>query len=214
MDLTDKNILYDPVGSDSEEIERNIYTLGLSGEISLGMSDDIGKNDRFPYQITNTDDSSKDGQHWVLFLKKKNNYEFFDSFGQSALNPNAYYDISPYVMMHKSIYENLETYFDEGFAFQSVDTSVCGIYCLVRIMCDKLHLDMVKDLHFTLIKNTNRSNPLTLPQSDDHVDNVREEENDRRLIMYMKFFLSKGYWKLYSRNFLRHMITTVDRAFE
>lgn len=211
MNLGDKNVLYDPIGSDNEEIERNLYNLGLSDDVSLGMSDDIGKyGDRFPFQIVNTDDSSKNGQHWVLLIKKLKNYEFFDSFGQTPLSANKYYDISPYIMKHKKIYTKLKTFFNEGYAFQSVDTSVCGLYCIIRILCEKLNLDMVKDLNFIMIKNTS-SDLSTLPAADSHVDNVREQGNDRRTIMYMNFFLNKGYWKLYTKSFLQHVIKSVDQ---
>ena len=73
--------------------------------------------------IVNTHFSTQPGEHWFVVEKQDDNIMIFDSYG--SLSPVA---ISSDIM--KKVYFNCKQFWMNTHRFQSLDSNVCGDYCI------------------------------------------------------------------------------------
>lgn len=73
--------------------------------------------------IVNTEPSNKQGRHWIVIVMEGNKAEVFDSLAE-PLNEN----FSHYVK------SNVTSYIHNGQRLQSVDSEICGLYCLYYLL--------------------------------------------------------------------------------
>lgn len=72
--------------------------------------------------VVNTDPHTHKGTHWVAFFRDLNGgLEYFDSYG----NPPTVHDHVRFIRRNSSC-----CYFFNPILLQSIDSSVCGLYCL------------------------------------------------------------------------------------
>lgn len=90
--------------------------------VGVFASDQIPKRLALPAAIVvNNDTSDKPGSHWVsLFIDKKGNANYFDSYGRPP--------ISQYI--RDAIKRNCRKWQYNKKQFQSFDSRVCGEYCI------------------------------------------------------------------------------------
>lgn len=74
--------------------------------------------------IVNTDPDSKPGTHWIaIYIDKFQNGEYFDSYG-----------LPPFVSQHKKFLRaNCKKFLYNTKEMQSLDSNVCGQYCLLYL---------------------------------------------------------------------------------
>ena len=89
--------------------------------------------------ITNTDDSSKSGTHWVCIINREGHKYYFDSYG-----------LSPTRWNNTSKWRKFLNYELSSVPFQNDDSDVCGDYCIFILKC----LSMDRELTLTDILNT------------------------------------------------------------
>lgn len=76
--------------------------------------------------IVNTDPHYLPGKHWIAFYVEHGKVEAFDSYGNT---PSRY---SSYIKQFMQRFTRVESNTKE---LQSLNTSVCGQYCLFYLMC-------------------------------------------------------------------------------
>ena len=84
-------------------------------------------NQRKPYSILNTDDSSKSGTHWVSVYQTKKNIYVYDSFGRSKKL------MKPFVNKMKSMGYTVKFINNNG-GEQSENQYNCGLRCLLYLI--------------------------------------------------------------------------------
>lgn len=74
--------------------------------------------------VVNTDPDYKEGSHWIaIFIDKFRNGEYFDSYG-----------LPPFVAHHKRFLRtNCKTFVFNTQEMQSLNSDVCGQYCLLYL---------------------------------------------------------------------------------
>ena len=94
--------------------------------------------------VVNTDESNQPGQHWVAFFTINDTIECFDSFGR---NPGEYS-----VHIARWLEDTYQVVQCE--TLQSRDSTVCGQYCLIKLMTGLFVSlstnSLVKDKYFLL----------------------------------------------------------------
>lgn len=112
------------------------------------------KFNKYPcFVIANTEESTKDGEHWiVLFYLKSDTVEVFDSLGST---PYAYITVYKYLMRN---FKNI-TYTDKQL--QSLKSNVCGLHCLFfcyKKCKNKIPLALIIRRYYTSNENFNDCN--------------------------------------------------------
>ena len=77
--------------------------------------------------IVNTQSSNQPGEHWFVVDAQNNNVIIFDSYG--LLSP-----VAKSVGIMDKIFSKYENLWMNTYTFQSLDSNVCGDYCLFYII--------------------------------------------------------------------------------
>lgn len=100
--------------------------------------------------VVNTDPHTHQGTHWIAFFRDLNGrLEFFDSYG---CPPTVYDHI-------RFIRRNSCCYFYNPITMQSIESSVCGLYCLSYLYFRSHGFEM-KDFTSLFNDNVNRNDSL------------------------------------------------------
>lgn len=96
--------------------------------------------------VCNTDSSDDPGEHWVAIYVTEHCGEYFDSFGKPP----------SHVEFRLFLEENCAVYTHNDQQLQSVDSIMCGFYCVMFILakCDGMTMDtLLKGFGSNLIAN-------------------------------------------------------------
>ena len=90
--------------------------------------------------IANVDDSNKPGSHWVAFyFTKDREGEFFDSYGLPPSNYSKTFT--------RFLKNNSNSWIFNTVTLQSINSKVCGHYCLYFALFRSRHVNMTKIVH-------------------------------------------------------------------
>ncbi len=94
--------------------------------------------------IVNTDVSRKKGRHWVAMYIQGNRAELFDSLAEPVHGD----------VFHSYLRSYVQSYLHSSKQLQSVDSNVCGFYCLYYLLCKfKANWSFQRFLHQFEVKN-------------------------------------------------------------
>lgn len=99
-------------------------------DVKIVMADELPPNLQ-EFMISNTDPSSKPGQHWVLFMPAvgmDNRVMVFDSFAQDIYD-NPYYSMGPYLPREWAQVIHVQGKGGRR-SLQSGESKLCGQYCI------------------------------------------------------------------------------------
>jgi hypothetical protein len=112
-------------------------------------SNNIPLFEKYPYSlVANTDRQGTVGEHWVcIFVKNKNDAEYFDSLGENANS-----DISKYLSNFENVKQN-------RYKIQLPFSDSCGYYCIYFILNKSLNIDFNTIIR-TLLSTKNKNDTL------------------------------------------------------
>lgn len=111
----------------TKDIARAIQDLPNARTIGVFAADRIPQKIDLPAAIiANTDEHYKPGQHWVaMYINSSGRGKYFDSYG-----------VPPYSKhIIRSLRRNCKKYICNSKSFQSIDSEVCGQYCVFFLYC-------------------------------------------------------------------------------
>lgn len=113
--------------------------IGLKDKLYIVMKDQLkfvpisAKN-----IIINLASTGHPGTHWVCLRQNIDDYEYFDSFGQPALEEVINYtkkNNNQFTSPRKPLYHS-------NIQYQTIESGYCGEYCLLYLYCQENNIDI------------------------------------------------------------------------